>query len=732
MDNNNFNSFDSNGDDIFETYVSTVEGTEPVDSSVQNNYISEPVSSDLVSSVEDVIEPIIIDDEPVSIPNNIETDNIDSIEVENIEADPFENKDFSNKQEKKKEKVPKEKKVKQPKPEKNKKEPKAKVEKQPKPEKAKKPKAEKVKQPKAEKVKQPKPGKNKKPMVQKDKKSNGAKFFASIKIKIAASVSVAVMLSLIVTYFVTMSGFKTGIDSLVKTNMVTAVSTYNTLLEDTILLTKNNLTASNLSSLYKEAGLAGVETSEISLINEEGIYTYNRSNSLIGTKVELEKLLQIVQDHSQKKKIEPDVFDATIDGKEYYVGYYACENGWLLVCTAEKDELYQTYYDVKQVTIIGAGITIIVFAVLAYLISLTITKPINKLTLVIHKTAGLDFTKNDDLEKLCTGKDETSVMSRALKEMQFSIKDVIERIHAVSNKINDNSHSLNDLASLVKDNSTDNSATTQQLAAGMEESAASSTRVNENVTNILHSIDSISGKTKDGQQLALDIMAKASKLKSDTVLASDNGKRIFENVRKETAVAIEKSKDVDKINSLTKTILEISEQTNLLSLNASIEAARAGEAGRGFAVVAQEIGHLANQSASTVEIIGNIVKDVTAAVNNLANCIETTLNTLEDRVLSDYDGFISVSDEYNSDADVFEGAMKDIHKSINELEKSTELIAEAISSINATINESSIGVSDIAEKTSDIVELTIKTNEMVDESVSHAKELNNIVEIFKL
>lgn len=554
----------------------------------------------------------------------------------------------------------------------------------------------------------------------------------SINTKISRNIIFGILFALVVTYFVTMSGFKQSIDSLVKTNMITAVNTYNTLLEDTILLTKNNLTTSNLTSLFKEEGLSGVETSHISLVDENGNYTFNVDYTLIGQKVTSDKILDLVNRHNKKEKLEPDVIEVTQGDKTYYVGYYACDNGWLLLCTAEKAELYQIYDEVKQRTLIGAVIILVVFAVLGFVASKSITKPIKKLTSVIHKTAGLDFRPNPELDKLCKRKDETGEMSKALLEMQVAVKGFVSKIETASININDNANSLKELSSLVNDNSTDNSATTQELAAGMEETSASTAHVEENINNILSSIDSISDKTKDGQILATKIMDKAAKLKENTITASNNGKEMFANVRKETSVAIEKSKDVDKINLLTKTILDISDQTSLLSINASIEAARAGEAGRGFAVVAEQIGHLANLSASTVENIGEIVEEVNDAVNSMAECLERTLNFLEEKVINDYGGFISVSDEYNSDAVLFEKSMKEIYNSITELEHSTTVIADAISGINSTISDSSIGVSDIAEKTSDIVGLTVKTNEMVDESVNYSQELESVVELFKL
>jgi len=266
----------------------------------------------------------------------------------------------------------------------------------------------------------------------------------------------------------------------------------------------------------------------------------------------------------------------------------------------------------------------------------------------------------------------------------------------------------------------------------MEETAATTVTINENIEVIKNGADDINSMATEGARTSEAIMMRANDLRTKTVEASTKTMTMYNNVKTKAQEAIEGSKAVDKINELTGTIMEISSQTGLLALNASIEAARAGEAGRGFAVVATEIGSLADQTSKAIKDIGTIVDAVNAAVSNMAECLEETTGFLENTVLTEYKEFEQVSEQYQEDADTFKTSMNDVSDAMAGLANSIDAIAQALSGINSTVGESSIGVSDIAEKTSDMVEKTGTTHDMVEECYTYVEKLREIVSQFVL
>ncbi len=251
------------------------------------------------------------------------------------------------------------------------------------------------------------------------------------------------------------------------------------------------------------------------------------------------------------------------------------------------------------------------------------------------------------------------------------------------------------------------------------------TSIYNEVGYIKQKTEAISKRSQETIELSKGIVARATDAKNTTGKASDNTKSLYHEVSREARTAIEQSRAVNKINDLTQDIMNIADQTSLLAINA-------GEYGKGFAVVANEISHLAAQSSDTVSDIVEIVREVTSAVNSIEKCLDKTLSFLESSVMRDYDEFIQISGEYNSDAESFSDTIKGICGNIDELQNATGQIAEAISKINSTISESTNGITGIAQRATDVVTLSSDTYDKVQDNVNMANMLKEIVDKFTL
>ena len=411
----------------------------------------------------------------------------------------------------------------------------------------------------------------------------------------------------------------------------------------------------------------------------------------------------------------------------------------ILVITADEDDALadvnatsDELSSLKTTLIIIVIIVVVAAAVLAYLVSIMITMPISKITGIVAQTASLDFSHNSDADALVKRSDETGAMARAVGAMRTELRTMVEDIQSCSKEITGNVQELKEISASINQVCTDNSATTEQLAAGMQETSATTETISSNIGHMQNAANDIKNLSENGEKLSYEIQDRATKLKGTTEEASNRTTAMYRDVKEKTDEAIEDSKAVNKINELTEAIMAISSQTSLLALNASIEAARAGEAGRGFAVVATEIGNLANQTSQTVGDINNIVKEVNSAVAKMTKSLEETTDFLENVVIKDYAQFQDVSVQYNNDADTIQGSMKDIESSIVTLTDTIAEIAESLNGINSTVNESSIGVTDIAGKTTDVVTQTVQNNELVDDCLEIVEKLNVISAKFKL
>lgn len=441
---------------------------------------------------------------------------------------------------------------------------------------------------------------------------------------------------------------------------------------------------------------------------------------------ELSSVKDFVMDSSNQGK----TLQYSYNSKEKYLSYVELGNGMKLVLTAPVEEIKADANALSVQILLFLAMGFVVAIVLGVLIGSTIAKPIKRITEIIKQTSELNFHRALDIDKLTKKKDETGIMAKAVNEMRSVLRELVGNMESVKDGLLGNMKRLDDVMRENNSISEDNSATTQELAAGMEETSASATMIVSNIDAIQTNAEGIRRLSEWEQQESKAIMARARELSDNTRVSSDKAMAIFEDMKNRTAEAIEKSKVVAKINELTDDIRDISSQTNLLALNANIEAARAGDAGRGFAVVATEIGALANQTFQTVDGINEIVKDVNEAVHNMTDCIEVIMNFLEDTVVADYGAFGQVGERYEKDAASFAQSMQQIYSEISELNKKITEIADTIDGVNRTITESADGVNLIAEKSGDAVKKTLEGYEHLRESENSLNLLKELIERF--
>ncbi len=478
--------------------------------------------------------------------------------------------------------------------------------------------------------------------------------------------------------------------------------------------------------------ITGVEGSYAYMVSPDGTMLYHKSIEKIGQPVENAAVKGIVANLEAGRKVEPGAVVYDYKGSNKLAGYALTAKGNIVVVTADYDKFIAPVNSLRNGLVVMGVIMTIVFALVGILIVSTMLKSLEKLVPTIRKTAALDFTNDETVEKYSKRGDEIGVIAREIAIMRESLSDIVFKLESTSNNINTNMEDLRAISANVNNMCTMNSDTTEQLAAGMEETSASTTSITGHIGNMQVDSRQIEETTIEGNRMSVEVKERATELRKATEQASKTTINIYNSVKDKSEKAIEASSAVKKINELTDTVMSISSQTGLLALNASIEAARAGEAGRGFSVVASEIGKLADQTSSAVTDINNIVSEVNVAVGSMTDCLRETINFLETNVLDDYRNFESVSVKYQDDADHFKDCMDDIKTGITKLNQTLDIVLSSINEINVTMGEAAEGVSDIAGKTIDMVGETGNTADKVDECKQCVADLNDIIAQFTI
>lgn len=336
-------------------------------------------------------------------------------------------------------------------------------------------------------------------------------------------------------------------------------------------------------------------------------------------------------------------------------------------------------------------------------------------------TSRININSHDEVGELVDG---INLFIEKLQEIMKSIRSQSENIlvssKEIADKINESGNNTNEV-----------SATMDEIAAAMQEISATVEELSSGSENIFESIIHLTDKINDGNVLTKDIQSRSLNYKTEIENEKTNAVAIINEIKNTLEQSIENSKEAAQIQSLTENILQIASQTNLLSLNASIEAARAGEAGKGFSVVAAQISELAESSRTIAKNIQEISTLVTESVTGLSSDSKKLLEFVNNDVLTDYDKFVAISDNYYNDAVNVNNILEEFTNGTSALKTTMSEMNHGINDISTTIEESANGTNDISSRIRNIASSVEAIKSQTAENQSIGNELKKNVEVFK-
>lgn len=400
---------------------------------------------------------------------------------------------------------------------------------------------------------------------------------------------------------------------------------------------------------------------------------------------------------------------------------------------AAKEEL-QSVYTSALVASVGT-IVISIVALVAALVSVLklVIQPLSRTEKEITDIISDIDNREGDLTRRVTilANREVAAVGSGINVFMGKLQDIFKMITSNSQKMEEVVNEVMESVMTSNNSVSDLSALTEELTATMEEMSANAYAINTNAESIKEEVNQIAERTTEINGYTKEMKAHADSMENAARSNMESTSVKVSEILTVLNQAIEDSKSVNQVNSLTDDILNIASQTNLLALNASIEAARAGDAGKGFAVVATEISQLAAASQEAANRIQQINSVVTEAVHNLADNANGLVGYMNESILPEFESFVESGTEYKKKASYVENVMNEFAEKTDNLKVTMDEIAGSINTIANAIEEGANGVANAANSTQILVSDMDNITQHMDDNQAIAASLKRETEVFK-
>lgn len=492
--------------------------------------------------------------------------------------------------------------------------------------------------------------------------------------------------------------------------------------------------ASNLKTVLDDLVITGLENVKYTLINiNTNSYIFNEDEELMAAQIEDPTILSVVESIKNNPNLDMDTMEYTgTDGEKNIAVYKNIpERGWALILSDSEAEIYAQANTNKRLLGIICLISVILISMISILIIRTSMRPLSIVEHEINKLKDLNLKSSNSLTKYMKYKNEVGQIASAIDTLTTTFQGVASTLNTCSASLSDSSNSMSRSSEMLMESVEDNAATTEELSASIISTNSSIEEVSKEIIHMSNMVGRIEEKVKDGTDKSKELLSTSTNMRNIAEQTLTTSVDRIKETKHKIETAIEQLQSLMKINEMADQILQITKQTNLLSLNASIEAARAGDAGRGFAVVAGEIGKLANSSSHTVSEIQNLIEESNLSIEMVRACFNDIIRFMEEDVTDKFENFVEMANGYGVSVETIQSAMNEINEKTGEFINSVSNIKLQTSYVSAASNDNATGVEEIINKNERTTTTADDLNKIAQENRNNAAAIKEIADKFK-
>ena len=472
-------------------------------------------------------------------------------------------------------------------------------------------------------------------------------------------------------------------------------------------------------------GIGLLNTGFVVLADEDGnILVNNDNNKYVTDSVSGLNCWSTVKGLTEADYDKAFSFDENINGeKVHVVTSKDAVTGWTLVGFISSKETSATTNKMISNTVIFSIIAFVIGIGIALSVTASMTKEIKKVSGHMKDVASGDLTDRIDVKKKNEFGDLENNFNNMVENMAVLIKGVEEKSGVIvdaSAKIAGVSKSTTETVGQV-------SEAIQSVAVGASGQADSTQTATQEVENLADRLKETKAYVTDISEMSVETQKLSNKGLTIVDELITKGQRSIDNSKISKEVVSEMVSSIEKINFISDAITEITEQTNLLSLNASIEAARAGESGKGFAVVADEIRKLAEQSQQSTDEIKQIVNEITIKSQQVEQTMDESVGIIEEQNVS-----IKDAKELFDSVNGLKEGLDNITQLNEAMDTNRNNVVSKMEDVAAVATETAAASEEVTASAVDVEQTMHDLNEFTVELDNIAEALKEAIDKFKL